>query len=269
MKNRIISVVLLLVMIVSMLAGCNNQKDDGKDKGDENKQEVKYSVSIDPTSLELYIGEDDVIHATVKPTGAELTWSSSDPSVATVNGGIVTAVGTGSATITASVGNKKATCQVTVLGEKPETGNAIGNQCPAYGLELVDGSGKVNIKDYSDKIIVINFWGTWCGPCMSELPDFNRIASEYADDVVVIAIHSTTGKNGASDYINKNFSGSNIIFAYDKPLSSTVDMYYNLLGGLSSYPRTLILDKRNIVSYTHDGMLSYDQLKSLIDGLLD
>ena len=269
MKKRIISIVLLLAMVISMLAGCNNQKDDGKDKGDENKQEVKYSVSIDPTSLELYIGEDDVIHATVKPAGAELTWSSSDPSVATVNGGIVTAVGTGSATITASVGNKKTTCQVTVLGERPTVGSDIGNECPAYSLDLVDGSGKINVKDYSDKIVIINFWGTWCNPCLSELPDFDRIASEYSGEVVVIAVHSTASKGNAPSYIGSNYSDSEMIFAYDKHLSSSVDMYYNLLGGGGSYPRTIILDKKNIVSYTHEGMMNYDQLKNLIDGLLD
>lgn len=133
------------------------------------------------------------------------------------------------------------------------TGSAVGQKCPTYSLDLVDGSGKVNIKDYRGKIVIINFWGVWCGPCKQELPDFNKVASEYADDVVVLTIHTVTDKGDAPEYIQQHFPGSNMIFAYDLPLTNTVDMYFNLLGGSSSYPRTLILDENGIIVYTVDG----------------
>ena len=254
MKNRIFCLVLAVAVLLCVLTGCDNNSE----------------VRLDETSLELNIGESYNIHATVLPAGAELQWASSDPSVATVNGGIVTAVGEGEAVITASLSDRtSASCNVTVLGEKVEIGSAIGNECPSYGLSLVDGSGKVSVKDLRGKIVVINFWGTWCNPCMMELPDFDRIASEYAEDVVVLAIHSVNGKSNAPEYINGNFQNSEIIFAYDVPLSGGVDMYFNLLGGKSSYPRTMILDENGIITFTHDGMMSYDQLKAQIDALFE
>lgn len=255
MKKRILCLLLLVAILSCLFTGCDNNSE----------------VRFDETSLELYVGESYNIHVTVLPAGAELQWATSDPSVATVNGGIVTAVGEGEAVITASLSSRiSASCNVTVVqGEKPVIGSKIGNECPSYGLNLVDGSGKVSVKDLRGKVVIINFWGTWCNPCKSELPDFDRIASEYADDVVVLAIHSVNGKNNAPKYISSNFPDSEIIFAYDVPLSSSTDMYYNLLGGGGAYPKTIILDENGIITFSHEATMSYEQLKAQIDALLD
>ncbi len=56
-------------------------------------------------------------------------------------------------------------------------GDDVGDRCMPFGLERVDGSGKINIKDLQGKVVVINFWGYWCGPCKAELPHFNDVAS--------------------------------------------------------------------------------------------
>lgn len=76
------------------------------------------SVSVSPTSMELTVGQSQAINASVSPataTNKDISWTSSNSSVATVSGGKVTAVAPGSATITASAeGGKSASCQVTV-----------------------------------------------------------------------------------------------------------------------------------------------------------
>ena len=75
------------------------------------------SVSLSKTELTLTEGDSETITATVKPddaTDKTVTWSSSDPAVATVDGGKITAVKEGSATVTAKAGDKTATCKVTV-----------------------------------------------------------------------------------------------------------------------------------------------------------
>ena len=75
------------------------------------------SVELDKTEVELTEGDSVTLTATVKPddaTDKTVTWTSSDPSVATVDGGKIEAVKEGSATITAKSGEKSATCQVTV-----------------------------------------------------------------------------------------------------------------------------------------------------------
>ncbi|MBE6532418.1 MAG: 4Fe-4S binding protein [Ruminococcaceae bacterium] len=149
--------------------------------------------------------------------------------------------------------------------QEPDTGYEIGNKCPSYSLDLVDGSGKISVKDLKGKIVIINFWGTWCGPCKQELPDFNRVASEYDGEVVVLTIHSVYTREEAPDYIAEHFPDSKMLFAYDLPLTKNVDMYFNLLGGTSSYPRTLILDENGIVVLTQDGKVEHSLLVDTIE----
>ena len=146
-------------------------------------------------------------------------------------------------------------------------GSKVGQKCPAYSLELVDGSGTVNIRDLEGKIVIINFWGTWCGPCKQELPDFNDVATEYDGEVVVLTIHTVSYKNEAPAYIAEHFPGSKMLFAYDIPLTSNIDMYFNLLGGKSSYPRTLILDESGVIVLTYDGKLEHSQLVETIESI--
>ncbi len=148
-------------------------------------------------------------------------------------------------------------------------GNAIGYRCPTYSLDLVDGSGKINIKDLRGKIVIINFWGTWCGPCKQELPDFDAVAEEYAEDVVVLTVHTVDYAETAPEYIAKEFPDSKMLFAYDMPLSDGVDMYYTLLGGSGAYPTTLIVDDDGIVIFKANGKVSHDQLVSAIEGELN
>jgi len=78
--------------------------------------EIVNSISLDKTTAALRVGESVTLTATISPSGsnAEVVWETSDDTVATVSGGKVTAVGPGTATITASAGSVSATCVVTV-----------------------------------------------------------------------------------------------------------------------------------------------------------
>ena len=150
-------------------------------------------------------------------------------------------------------------------GEKIPIGSDVGNMCPSYALDLVDGSGKVSVKDFRGKIVIVNFWGIWCGPCKQELPDFDEVANEYDGEVVVLTVHSVNDKDGTPSYIEKNFPDSKMLFAYDTPLTEYVDVYFNLLGGKSSYPRTLILDENGVIVLARDGKVSHQQLVETIE----
>ncbi len=146
-----------------------------------------------------------------------------------------------------------------------EIGNDLGNKAPSFDLLKVNSEEKVNIKNFSGKTVVINFWGTWCNPCKSELPEFDQFASDRIDDVVIIAVHSVMGNSEASAYISENYSSSDIIFAYDVPLDEYKDMYFDLLGGTSYYPYTVILDKNGIITYKKDGKMSYEELENKVN----
>lgn len=103
---------LVLFALLSLLVSC------GKSSEPEKPSEIAVtSVNITQASAELKVGETVQLTATVQPNNATnktITWTSSNQSVATISNGLVTAVGEGKSTITASAGGKNATCTVTV-----------------------------------------------------------------------------------------------------------------------------------------------------------
>lgn len=142
-------------------------------------------------------------------------------------------------------------------------GNAVGNIFRSITLEK-NGGGTVSPDDYRGKIVIVNIWATWCPPCKAELPDFDRIAREYADQVVIIAAHDSYGRENAPAYIETNFKDSNIIFAYDSVYG---DAFY-AAGGTQYVPRTAILDQNGVIVYGQNGLMTYEQLKTIIENLI-
>ena len=141
--------------------------------------------------------------------------------------------------------------------ELPPLGNAVGKRCIPSDLELISGEGTVNIKDHLGKVVVLNFWGTWCGPCKGELPHFDEVAEEYAEDIVIITVHSYSGLVNAPEYINQNFHNSKMIFAND----NETDKYYRALNpGLGSWPVTIFLDADGVITNKIVGAIEKDAL---------
>ena len=154
-------------------------------------------------------------------------------------------------------------------GLSPDEGNTAGSTCYTFELEIIDKNGKtgqVLQPNASGKITIINFWGTWCGPCVAELPYFAQIAEEYGEDVVVVAIHSALLQETAVDYIKTNYPDSAMLFACDKGDAATLaGEYFTLLGGRDAYPRTLILDEEGVILQVLDGSVTYNELKAAVD----
>ena len=134
------------------------------------------------------------------------------------------------------------------------------------------GDGDFNTEDYLGKVVVINFWGTWCSGCKKELPAFDKVASEYADkDVIVVTVHtsSTEGWEEPEIYIDKNLKGSKMLFVRDvKVEGASYDTYYSMLGGPGTYPMTLILDDKGVVNFNTVKEMSYEELKAEVENAL-
>ena len=93
------------------------------DKEDGERTESRVEVALDANAIELTVGETHTLTAQVTPeaeAGASVVWASANPEVAVVDAGVVTAVGAGETTVTASVGESSAACRVTVTEPEPE-----------------------------------------------------------------------------------------------------------------------------------------------------
>ena len=152
-------------------------------------------------------------------------------------------------------------------GNQVTIGNAVGQKLPGSTLPIVTADAITeNTFDPTStgKITVINFWGTWCGPCVKELPDFNQIAEDYADSVVVVAVHTDSLRDTAPGYIKDNYPTSKMIFLVDNATSD----YYKAIGGRGNYPHTVIIDENGIVVANISTALHYEDLQKIIDGIL-
>ena len=99
-------------MLACLIAGCK-------------KEEENTTLSVSPTTVALEVGKTATVTATVSPAGKTVTWTSDNPEVATVSGGLITAVSAGTAKVTASAGDKTATVSVTVTEPKVEVSLTI------------------------------------------------------------------------------------------------------------------------------------------------
>lgn len=146
-------------------------------------------------------------------------------------------------------------------------GSEVGDMCYGYDLEIIDSTGitgnTVN-PTRTGKITVINFWGTWCGPCVDELPYFHQIATEYKETVSVIAVHTNMASDTAPEFIEKYYPISPIIFARDY-LSNGLEGYYTALGGRGAYPYTVILDESGIILSVFVQAVQYEDLQRVIE----
>ena len=88
-------------------------------------------------------------------------------------------------------------------------GNQVDTLCYSANLDVMGHEGRTGETidpSATGKITVLNFWGTWCPPCVAELPDFDRIAREYADKVEVIAVHGVLGDTGPAYIAQLHYS---------------------------------------------------------------
>lgn len=149
----------------------------------------------------------------------------------------------------------------------------FGDPCPTFTLQVYgeeDGTYKLTENTYSPadslgKVTVINFWATWCGPCIAEIPHFEELQRAYPDEVQVVAIQGLADRD-VPKFITqeKDWGDYAILFAQDN-ISGNVCETYKLLGGKSTWPYTLILNQEGvIVRVILKQMSSYEELRDIV-----
>lgn len=151
-------------------------------------------------------------------------------------------------------------------------GNGVGDICYDFTLKGYNGVDDVTLSAYRGKVVVVNFWGTWCGPCVKELPEFEQVRAQYADSAVVIAVHSVyMSENGAVQRFldDKKWNEWGILFAQDTGTKQKSDVFALLGGKTNAYPRTLVIDAEGVIRDAFDGEVSAQQLSAAVEKASD
>jgi thiol-disulfide isomerase/thioredoxin len=149
----------------------------------------------------------------------------------------------------------------------PPRGNEVGTLCVNTRLDLYTGGDTFSVDENRGKVTVINFWGTWCGPCIAELPHFEQVAKDYADTVTVVAVHSNYRGNTAAEWISQNYPDTAILFAQD-PDDGANGAYYTALGGEGDFPMTFVVDADGVLTFVCRGSVTHDELVAAVEEAL-
>ncbi len=140
-------------------------------------------------------------------------------------------------------------------GAQKNAGSAVGDLLPDFEVRQTDGQ-TFRLSDHRGKTVVINVWATWCGPCVKELPHFERLYKEAGDGVAVLALHADAVTEDPAAYLEKN--------GYSLPAAVADAALLQNLGYMNVVPQTVIVAPDGTVTYNSAGALTYDKLAGLV-----
>ncbi len=134
---------------------------------------------------------------------------------------------------------------------------------PAPALSLKDTKGRtIRLSDYKGKVVLVNFWATWCAPCLAEMPDLEKLQQEYGKrELQIVGVsHPTDKASEVVKAIKRLRVTYPILFGDEKTLS--------LFKVSDVLPVTVIIDREGKVRGRILGILEPDEFEEQVEPLL-
>jgi thiol-disulfide isomerase/thioredoxin len=144
---------------------------------------------------------------------------------------------------------------------EPEDAEAIG--MPArldFVLKDMNGAD-VDMQSFKGKIILLNFWATWCGPCKAEIPSLVELQTQYADDLVVLGLSIDDPAEKLRPYAAEYKMNYPVLVGGREDVQEAY-------GPLFGVPVTVIIDREGKIAVKHSAIASKEQLERYIKSLL-
>ena len=126
---------------------------------------------------------------------------------------------------------------------------------PDFAVQTAEGE-TVRLSDFKGKPVIVNFWATWCGPCKSELPAFDKAYAEYGEDVEFLMVNLTDGQRETVDGVREFVADGGYVFpVYYDTQSSAATAY-----GVYSIPMTVLVDAEGNLVGGQVGAVSEESL---------
>jgi cytochrome c biogenesis protein CcmG, thiol:disulfide interchange protein DsbE len=135
---------------------------------------------------------------------------------------------------------------------------------PLYSGYQLDGKDEIKLEDLRGKVVVLNFWASWCKPCEQEAAEMQKAWQEYEPNgnVVFLGADYVDTEPNARVYLKK----FGITYANGPDLATKISQYFRIKG----VPETYFIDKDGVLRYVQVGpFTSVDQVRTQIDTLLN
>jgi len=146
---------------------------------------------------------------------------------------------------------------------KKDFNSLIGSKVPNFKAKLLDGS-PFDPAEHKGKVLILDFWATWCGPCVKALPELIDATSGFGDDrVQLVAVNQGEGKKAISQFLKKEkLNGLKVALDRDRQVGEAFKV--------KGIPHTVVIDRKGVIRHVHVGFSSGmgDRLRTEVMKLL-
>ena len=135
---------------------------------------------------------------------------------------------------------------------------SVGKPAPDFELQNIEGK-TVKLSDFRGTVVGINFWATWCAPCVFEMPMFQEMYEEYSPGLEILAINNQESADVVLPFIEK--MGLTYEILYDPDAQTALD--FQVIG----FPTTYFVDREGVIRSVHVGVMNEDQFHGYMDEL--
>ena len=159
----------------------------------------------------------------------------------------------------AAAGCSSPEASVKAAAVKPATQR---KQAPEFALKDSNGT-TVHLSDYKGKVVLLNFWATWCGPCKVEIPWFIEFEQNYKDrGFAVLGVSmDDDGWDAVKPYLQQRKVNYRVVLGNDQVAQN--------YGGIDSLPTTFVIDRDGRIASTHVGLVSRRDYDAEVQQLLE
>jgi cytochrome c biogenesis protein CcmG, thiol:disulfide interchange protein DsbE len=136
---------------------------------------------------------------------------------------------------------------------------SVHEHAPPPDFTFPSAKGTQHLSDLRGKVVILNFWATWCHPCTDELKDFVRAEQTYGSRIDLMTI-SSQPHDVAASYLR--------LWEIKLPVLEDLDGSISKAYDTPPIPLTVVVDPTGNVSYISIGELSWDELRTAIDRAL-
>jgi len=124
------------------------------------------------------------------------------------------------------------------------------NKVPDFTLKSYDDK-EYNMRSLEGKVVLLNFWATWCYPCRMEIPDLNKMHNEYGEDFIVLGISISDTKKQLIDFIKLYDVKYPLLYGASKDIDKITIDY----GGIYAVPTSILINRKGEKVFEYPGAI--------------
>lgn len=136
---------------------------------------------------------------------------------------------------------------------KSETALTVGQPAPDFSLSSADEKTSVELSKLAGKVVIVDFWATWCDPCRESFPGYEKLAKDFEGKLAVVGVSVDEEPEGIADFGKS--TGVTFPLVWDKG-GKVAEVY-----GPPKMPTSYLIDQKGVLRHVHAGYTAGDEDK--------